>query len=478
MINFFSFPLETHIWITFILGLGVISQTLALILNFYSERLDPRNLFKNLLEIAVLGEILLFSLLHGQIVNGLQTGFVIPAGYDRARVGFFMVTTVLTVVVYYLDQKLSSLSASFAAAVSLPIMESWLGSLFPWVFIGAIVFFLVRSLKIVIVSVAAIRINISALSVKRAIDTLHTGVLFSETDGSILLSNQQMQKLMITITGRIYRNGIRFYEELISDRHEANCKKTELDEQIVFLLPDDTAWMVTKTDVLVKNRKYLHLSIADITELWVLTERLQRQELTLREKSAELKETMKNLHVLSKKKEIEQAKMRAHDILGQRLSVLLRIIQTEKTLDFDLLTSLSKGLLAELKAEQTERKPYDEVNNIKQIFAAIGVNITFEGDFPPDQEQARLFVDIIREGSTNAVRHGFATAIDIKAESIDNNHNLTIKNNGHSNPTPITLGSGIRLMKKKVMAQGGTLEITQKPLFTLSVNLPGGEIYV
>lgn len=167
--------------------------------------------------------------------------------------------------------------------------------------------------------------------------------------------------------------------------------------------------------------------------------------------------------------------MRAHDILGQRLSVLLRIIQTEKKLDYDLLTALSKGLLAELKEEQKERSPYAELDNIQEIFKAIGVDIIFEGQLPDKLNQARLFAEVIREGSTNAVRHGFATKINIQVKLENNDWKLTIKNNGYSSAKPIVPGTGIRLMRKKVADYGGSLDIIQKPLFTLSVVIPGGE---
>ena len=57
----------------------------------------------------------------------------------------------------------------------------------------------------------------------------------------------------------------------------------------------------------------------------------------------------------------------------------------------------------------------------------------------------------------------------------ENNYDLIIKNNGDVLNEPITPGSGLRLMKKKVAAQGGTLNILQKPVFTLLITIPGGE---
>lgn len=233
--------------------------------------------------------------------------------------------------------------------------------------------------------------------------------------------------------------------------------------------------MFTKTDISLLMKNYIHISVADISQLWELTIKLQLQDQELRRKSNELKETIVNLHILSKQREIDNAKMRAHDILGQRLTVMLRIIQNEDNLDYDLLTSLTRGLLAELKAEQSETSPQDELESIQQIFAAIGVDIKFEGDLPASTKQACLFVDIIREASTNAVRHGFASKINIKSENVCNNYYLTISNNGHIITTPIIPGSGIKIIRKKVSAHSGTVDIMLQPLFTLSIVIPGGD---
>lgn len=74
--------------------------------------------------------------------------------------------------------------------------------------------------------------------------------------------------------------------------------------------------------------------------------------------------------------------MRAHDILGQRLSVLIRVIQNEDILDKDLLKSLSKGLLAELRLEKDEALPHEELKRIEEVFSAIGIKIKFQGPLP------------------------------------------------------------------------------------------------
>jgi glucose-6-phosphate-specific signal transduction histidine kinase len=280
---------------------------------------------------------------------------------------------------------------------------------------------------------------------------------------------------MLLITGKIFRNSLKFYEVLISDKYESRYKKVGIEGQTVYLLSDETAWMFTKTDIPFLRKNYVHISAADVSENWALTSKLQAQEEELREKTLELKATISNLHILSKEKEIENAKVRAHDIIGQRLTVLLRMLQNRDNLDYGSLTSLSKGLLEELKEEEIETKAEDELKKIQQIFNIIGVEVIFQGQLPHDEEDAQLFVDIIREGTANAVRHGFATQVKVEAEESEGSYNLVVANIGYTRDEPITLGSGLKAMRKKVNDQGGSLEIIHYPVFTLAVCLPGGE---
>ena len=475
MIEFFSVLRITSIFITFMLGICVLAQTLAIVLNFYRYDQIILRVFKNLFEIFILFEIIVFSLMHGEVVNGYTNGIVVPVGYENIRIAVFLVILILGLGVCFLNKTLLPLNAIIATTILLPVMENITGSAFPWFFIAVLIFFLIRSIKICVSSLIAIRENISTLSVIHAVDTLDTGVLFSENDGYILLSNHQMQNLMLAITGKVFRNSLDFYKTIISDKYKSRYEKAQLEGQVVYLLPDNTAWMFTKTDIHFKMKNYIHISAVDVSENWALTIKLQHQDQELRQKSDKLKNTISNLQFLSKEKEIENAKMRAHDILGQRLSVLLRMIRNEDNLDYDLLSSLSKGLLEDLKTEHNEASAFDELKNIQQIFSSIGVEINFKGKLPDDEEQARLCIDIIREASTNAVRHGFATQVNIESEKTKDSYKLVIVNNGHTTINSINPGSGIKGMRKKTHAQGGNLEIISYPQFTLSVVLPGGE---
>ena len=475
MIEFFTVSWATLIMITFILGICVLAQTFVIVLNFYRHDKTIRSIFENLFEVSILGEILILSLLHGEVVNGYKNGILVPVGYENIRIAAFFVILILALGVCFFNKTLMPLSVIVATAILLPLVENIIRYAFTWVFIAVLIFFLLRSIKIYVSSLITISTSISALSIIHAVDTLPTGVLFCESDGYIVLLNYQMQNLMIAITGEVFRVAVKFYEKLISDNYKSRYKKVQLEGQSVYLLPDKTAWMFTKTDIPFRMKNYIHISAVDVSEQWSLTAKLQEQDQELRKKSIELKNTISNLHILSKEKEIESAKMRAHDILGQRLTVLLRMIQNEDNLDYDLLKSLSKGLLKDLKAENDETSALYELKSIQHIFSSIGVDINIKGQLPEDEDQASLFVDIIREGSANAVRHGFATQVNIKSEEMEGSYNLEIRNIGHTSTGQIIQGSGLKTIRKKVDAQGGKLEIIPYPQFTLSVVLPGGE---
>ncbi len=477
MIEFFTVPWFVRLSITLILGVNVLAQTLALVLNHYRFNQSLNRITENLLEASVLSHILVLALMFGQILNGYKNGFVSHSGYEVIRVLCFIIILIIVVMVYVVDRKFEPLIVLVASLVSLPFIETMASHMYPYLFVTVLFLYLLRSIWICIWNIRSISSNISELSVSRAINTLHTGVLFSESNGFTVLSNFKMRDLMLAISGKIFHNSNEFYDLLISGNNERFNKNPEQKNQLVYLLADGSAWLFTKTEIILRKKKYNHIAAVNISEQWDLNSKLKLQNEELKKKSIELKETIENLQILSKEKEIENAKIRSHDILGQRLTLMLRMILNENALDYNLLSSLSKGLIDELKSDIKLKNAQAELENIQLIFSTIGVDIKFEGMLPENNENSRLIIDVIREACTNAVRHGFATEIKIQSEQIDNFFNLNISNIGYTKNEAITLGSGLKAISKKIESIGGQININHHPIFTLSVILPGGNQY-
>ncbi len=469
--------LELWVWnarplITLLIVLFVVSQTLAAILSYHRH---PRNRgwrSENALEFALLAQALVCSLLPGQVFYGYEASLLSPTGYAAIRIAAALTVSLFAVIVSQHTRKPWPLFALAAVCLTLPFMETVSGSAFPYFFILAVLLLSARGVGVCVLRIRELKTSLSALSIKSAIDSLPTGVLFSEKDGFILLSNERMQGLMISLAGEVLRNGNRFYELLQAGEVAIGCERRELERQIVYLLPDHSAWMFTRTELRIGRKNYYQLTAADITERWLLTEQLQMQEKQIKQSSEELSEAIGGLHILSMERETQRTKMRAHDILGQRLTVLLRAVRSKQALDYDSLRFLADGLFDELKTAEATPSPREELDRLKQIFSSLGVDVEVLGELPADNARAMLFTDIAREAVTNAVKHGFAAKVVIRLNGLNDGFRMEISNDGFPASGEIKEGGGLGGMRRRLEPFGGTLQVQTSPRFTLTIELP------
>ena len=474
MTEFYLLPYNVLLWVTFLFVLSILSQTIVVVLNFIKRPRGLKWIFENLLELAILAHIFVCSLLHGQIIH-TYTSFIPPTRYVEACLVTFSTVVLLAICVMALSGRVYPLPVIIAAAVTLPFTGALAGKTYPYLFILAIIYILARSIRANRLLFKEVRSTPSALSVKSAIDSLHTGIMFCEPGGFILLANTQMLRLMTAMTGKICRNGIRFREQMMKGELPGDCRLTRFEGHDVCLLPDGSAWMFTSTELCIGKKKYTQVTATNISGQWKLTGDLQSQNQQLMQRREELTKAIDNLYLLSHQRETQKARIRAHDILGERLTLMLRMIRGEQTPDYGALRSLSQGLLDEITADQSIASPMGAFELLKQDFTIIGVNILLDGVLPEDEEKGLLFVDIIREAVTNAVRHGLATQIRIHITKSADRYNMLITDNGYSISDIITEGEGIGGMREKIKPFGGALTISAKSRFVLAVELPGGE---
>jgi len=475
MIGFYILPRSVTYIVTVLLALCVMSQMLVIAVSVYRYPRNRIRIFEILLEFTLLCHIFICSLLHGQSAQSYTLGIITDTGYEVSRIIIYIMIVLLSLSVVIINRNYKSLFIIAVASLTLPIIENLAGNIFVYLYIAEIISLLARSMFTGLERYGENSKNLSSLSVKNAIDSMNTGIMFCEQDGFILLSNEQMQRLMFTITNKIQRNGRIFFSLLTLGDIQPGCRITWFEGKNVCLLPDNSAWIFNMTELWIKRKKYIQLTATDISERWKLTAELQPQNEELMKRQKELSAAIADLHILSREKETQRAKMRVHDILGGRLTILLRTIQSEREPDYKLLRSLSQGLIDELKSAESLPSPQDELDILKQTFKSIGVDIIFSGKLPDDKEKGSLFADISREAVTNAVRHGLATQVYIHTDNADGDYHLRITDNGHPPLDTIKEGVGLNGMKKKVEPFRGTVTVNISPRFILTVYLPGGE---
>jgi len=213
----------------------------------------------------------------------------------------------------------------------------------------------------------------------------------------------------------------------------------------------------------------------DVTKRWALTEQLRQQETELKLRGDELKDTIANLHFLSREKELQDTKLRTHDILGGWLTMLLHAIRNEQAIDLDMLRIQSRSLPHNLITGHGAATPLDKLNSLRRSFETIGVEIHLDGDLPGDEVKGHLLMDVIGEGVINAVRHAFATKVSVRIMHSHDGWHLEVTDNGSAPVQPIIEGGGIGGVRKKLEPHGGVLKVTADPRFVLTVDLPGDE---
>ncbi len=473
MAEFYLWPRSLCYFVTLMIALCFLLQTLTTLASFYRHPRSRGRIFETLLELFVLCYVFVCSLLHGEAMQAHDMGLFAPSGYGGLRLASFIAVALFAIIVVAETGKPKDLAAIAAAILTLPIFERLTGNMFAYLYVIAILFWLIRSILTGLPRYREIKSNLSALSIKNAMDSLNTGVMFCESSGFIVLCNKRMQRLMAVITGA-KRNGEQFIRLLLAGEINPDCKIIWFEGQNACLLPDGSAWLFTTTELTIKKRRYSQLTATDITERWNLTAELQSQNEELTRRRKELIETLDDLQALSRERETQRARIHAHDILGKRLTLLLRAIRSEPTPDYDLLRSLTTGLMEELQAEPTH-SPKDDMDILKQTFESIGVEILFDGDLPRDKKKGKLLIDISKEAVTNAVRHGFATKVYITMGGSEGSLRMRIADNGQIPVGTINEGGGISGMRNRLEAFGGVLNVAAQPGFTLTIDVPEGD---
>ena len=91
------------------------------------------------------------------------------------------------------------------------------------------------------------------------------------------------------------------------------------------------------------------------------------------------------------------------------------------------------------------------------------------GLLPDDPAVAAGYTRIIREASTNAVKHGHAKKVSVDIRETSEGRTLSISNAGVAASERIRFGTGLPGMNETAQSFGGTLAVTSYNPFTIVI---------
>ena len=187
---------------------------------------------------------------------------------------------------------------------------------------------------------------------------------------------------------------------------------------------------------------------------------------------------------LAKVAERERIARDLHDLLGHTLSLItLKAELARKLVDRDP----ERAKQEMLEVEQTSRAALADVREAisgyrgeglaaellraRKTLETAGIEVNAEvPELPLSSAQETVLALALREAVTNVVRHAQAQRCSVRLQRENNGCTLEISDNGHGADTPE--GNGLRGMRERLEAIGGSLQRQSKAGTRLVIHLP------
>lgn len=471
MHDFYIIPMHLRIAVSALGIMVVIAQSFYVSYIYFEHFGQEKNVGKQFFESFLLLYLLMLAAIPAAISMAIDGGGAEQSLLRFPRLSVFILLFCTGSIFWHKDKSL--LSVVLLTAPTLPFMEKLPPYFFVTFYIFVLLFHLYRGVQGWMNKKYELSNEISPLSVKEAVDSLSSGLLFYETDGQIVLINRKMQELMFLICKKPFMDGIRF-QKYVWERDRKNViEMTELNglKGVMLRLPEEGIWWFSQNEIHIGKKMYFQISASNISRQWELIDELAKRNKMLLEKSRKLHQLIDNLFQICHHQEILQMRNKLHDILGQNISLFIRRFEEGDNLSREELLSWITNLIAQLYTRSSPN-PQTRLEEIKSVFESIGVAIRRRGELPKRVEAAEAFVSIIREASTNAVRHSLATKVEIAMCETDKNFALRIQDNGTFSKKNILPGGGIRSMEYSAGKAGGLLRVETSPRFTVIAKIP------
>ena len=208
----------------------------------------------------------------------------------------------------------------------------------------------------------------------------------------------------------------------------------------------------------------------DITEVYKLHQKLNEQNKKLKENNKKILLSIDNIEELEKEKNLLKLKNKYHDILGQNLSILQQYLNKENITqeNFEEIKFMIQKMFIDI--EDTDDTNANLENLIK-IHKKNGTDIIIDGKLPQNKETAKVFFEIIREATTNAIRHAGSSKVFVNIKETLEETYMIITNDGRKPNEFITENQGIKDMRRKVKKLGGMFYISTVPEFSVNISI-------
>ena len=291
--------------------------------------------------------------------------------------------------------------------------------------------------------------TITDFSIKEVIDECEFGILVLKGKKAKLINNKMYEILDKLNIKKDYVTNIII--QSIDQLDKNYCVRVE-DKYYVFVINNN------------------EIITFDITEVYELHQKLNEQNKKLKENNKEILSSINNIEKLEKEKNLLKLKNKYHDILGQNLSILQQYLNKENITqeNFEEIKFMIQKMFIDI--EDTDDTNAN-LENLMKIHKKNGTDIIIDGKLPQNKETAKVFFEIIREATTNAIRHAGSSKVFVNIKETLEETYMIITNDGRKPNEFITENQGIKDMRRKVKKLGGMFYISTVPEFSVNISI-------
>ena len=291
--------------------------------------------------------------------------------------------------------------------------------------------------------------TITDFSIKKVIDECEFGILVLKGKRAKLINNKMYEILDKLNIKKDYITNI--IKQSIDKIDKNYCVKLE-NKYYVFVVNDN------------------EIITFDITEVYKLHQKLNEQNKKLKENNKKILLSIDNIEELEKEKNLLKLKNKYHDILGQNLSILQQYLNKENITqeNFEEIKFMIQKMFIDI--EDTD-DTNTNLENLIKIHKKNGTDIIIDGKLPQNKETAKVFFEIIREATTNAIRHAGSSKVFVNIKETLEETYMIITNDGRKPSEFITENQGIKDMRRKVKKLGGMFYISTVPEFSVNISI-------
>lgn len=291
--------------------------------------------------------------------------------------------------------------------------------------------------------------TITDFSIKKVTDECEVGILVLKGKKVKLINNKMYEILNKLNIKKDYVTNI--IKQSIDQLDKNYCVKVE-DKYYVFVVNDN------------------EIITFDITKEYELHQKLNDQNRKIKENNKQILLSIDNIEELEREKNLLKLKNKYHDILGQNLSILQQYLNRKNISqeNFEEIKFMIQKMFIDI--EDTE-DTNTNLENLIKIHKKNGTDIVINGKLPQSKEVAKVFFEIIREATTNAIRHAGSSKVFVNIKETLEETYMIITNNGKKSNEFITENQGIKDMRRKIEKLGGMFYISTLPEFSVNISI-------